>query len=69
MDFNRPLTPKEVASLYGITTRCLRYWLAPYQILMKKNKRKRFFTPEELNFIFLKFGAPVVITKEDRGKG
>jgi hypothetical protein len=54
-----PLSCKELASLYKITTRALRYRLAPYQVLFKKEKRKTIFTPSELDFIFSKFGNPL----------
>jgi hypothetical protein len=61
-------TPKEIASLYGITTRTLRNWLQPYSVLWKKGKRKRYFLPDEIAFIFEKFGAPRETLKEDKGK-
>ena len=58
-------TPKELASAYGITTRTLQTWFKPYTILFKKNKRKRYYTMEELEFIYSKFGK----IEEVKGKG
>jgi phage antirepressor YoqD-like protein len=59
MESKKSFSPKEIASLYGITTRALRYRLAPYSVLFKKQKRKRMFTPMEVDFIFSKFGNPL----------
>lgn len=56
-------TPKELAKNYGVTTRTLQTWFKPYSILFKKNKRKRYYTIEELDFIYSKFGQ----IKEDKG--
>lgn len=56
-------TPKELAKNYGVTTRTLQTWFKPYSILFKKNKRKRYYTIEELDFIYSKFGQ----IEEDKG--
>lgn len=50
-------TPKELAKFYGVTTRTLQTWFKPYAILFKKNKRKRYYTMEEIVFIQSKFGG------------
>lgn len=49
---------KELAQLYSITTRALRYRLKPYMFMFSQGKRKTRFLPNELEFIFSKFGNP-----------
>lgn len=59
MELIKAKSPKEIAGFYGITTRALRYRLAPYKFFFKKNKRKRIFSPAEVNFIYGLFGSPI----------
>lgn len=53
----KPCTNKELAGLYGISTRILRNWLRLYEPVIGP-KMGRYFTSLQVRTIFEIFGAP-----------
>jgi len=53
----RPYTAKELAALYGVSTKTLRTWLLPHQAAVGE-KISRYFTALQIRIIFEKLGAP-----------
>ncbi|MBI4929902.1 MAG: hypothetical protein HY841_04005 [Bacteroidetes bacterium] len=57
----RPYTKKELCELYKISPATLRTWLLDYDTLFK-NKWKKLFNVNEVEFIFQTFGIPKKIS-------
>jgi DNA-binding transcriptional MerR regulator len=55
----KPYTAKELAALYGVSTKTLRTWLQPHQDAVGK-KVSRYFTALQIQVIFEKLGVPSV---------
>ncbi len=53
----RAMSRKQLAEAYGITTKTLRGWLAPFALDLGV-LRKRILTPNQVKAIFEKIGAP-----------
>jgi len=53
----RPYTAKELAALYGVSTKTLRTWLLPHQQAIGE-KISRYFTSLQIRIIFEKLGSP-----------
>lgn len=53
----KPYTSKELAALYGVSTKTLRTWLKPHGEAVGK-KVSRYFTALQIQIIFEKLGAP-----------
>lgn len=53
----RGYTLKELAALYGVSTKCLRTWLEPHAAAVGE-KKGRYFTTLQVRIIFKKLGEP-----------
>lgn len=53
----KPYTNKELAGLYGISTRILRTWLRMHDLAIGP-KMGRYFTSLQVRLIFERFGPP-----------
>lgn len=53
----RGYTLKELAALYGVSTKCLRTWLLPHQENIGE-KKGRYFTTLQVRTIFRFLGEP-----------
>jgi DNA-binding transcriptional MerR regulator len=53
----RPLTTKELAALYGLSTKTLRTWLLPHQTTIGK-KVSRYYTALQIKTIYNVLGYP-----------
>ena len=53
----KPYTMKELAALYGVSTKTLRTWLHPHQQAVGE-KISRYYTSLQVRTIFEKLGSP-----------
>lgn len=53
----RGYTLKELAALYGVSTKCLRTWMLPHQESIGE-KKGRYFTTLQVRAIFRYLGEP-----------
>lgn len=52
-----PYTPKELASLYGVSVKTLRTWLSPHRKNIGERKSK-YYTAKQVRIIFEQLGEP-----------
>lgn len=50
-------TPKELATLYGVSPKTLRTWLLPHQQDVGE-KRSKYYTARQVRIIFERLGEP-----------
>ncbi len=50
-------TPKELASLYGVSIKTLRTWLLPHQKEVGE-RRSKYYTARQIRIIFERLGEP-----------
>lgn len=53
----RPYTVKELAALYGVSTKTLRTWMAPHKEAVGA-RVSRYFTALQIQIIFDRLGLP-----------
>jgi hypothetical protein len=53
----KPYTVKELASLYGVSTKTLRTWLTPHKEAIGE-RVSRYFTALQIQLIFDRLGLP-----------
>ncbi len=53
----KPLTMKELAALYGVSTKTLRTWMVPHKEMIGE-KVSRYYTALQVRIIFERLGEP-----------
>ena len=56
----RPYTVKELAALYGVSTKTLRTWMTPHKEAIGE-RVSRYFTALQIQIIFERLGLPCTV--------
>lgn len=54
----KAISHKELAAIYGVTTRTLSRWLLPFNQKINRRKGQKIYTPNQIKEIYKNIGEP-----------